>query len=195
VPVGYEVAKKLGAPLDLLVVRKIGAPGNSELACGAFILGGEVVWNTKVMKAIRVTRKDLEETYQDEVDEAKRREEALRTPDSPPLPLAGRSVIIVDDGLATGATMRAAIQGVLAEHAREIIVAVPIGPVSTCREIEAMGCDLICDQRIDDISFSSVGEWYQEFPQVSTDECRDIVVTNRREREAQQKGESRLSPL
>ena len=195
VPVGYEVAKKLGAPLDLLVVRKIGAPGNSELACGAFILGGEVVWNTKVMKAIRVTRKDLEETYQEEVDEAKRREEALRTPDSPPLPLAGRSVIIVDDGLATGATMRAAIQGVLAEHAREIIVAVPIGPVSTCREIEAMGCDLICDQRIDDISFSSVGEWYQEFPQVSTEECRDIVVTNRREQLSQQKGEPRLSSL
>ena len=93
--------------------------------------------------------------------------------------------------------MRAAIQGVLAEHAREIIVAVPIGPVSTCREIEAMGCDLICDQRIDDISFSSVGEWYQEFPQVSTEECREIVVMNRREREelSQQKGEPRLSSL
>lgn len=195
VPVGYEVAQKLAAPLDLLVVRKIGAPGNAELACGAFILGGEVVWNTKVMKALRVTRQDLEDTYQDEVDEAKHREEALRTPDSPPLPLAGRSVIIVDDGLATGATMKAAVRGVKAEHAREIVVAVPMGPVGTCREIEEMGCDLICDQRIDEQSFSSVGEWYQEFPQVSTDECREIVVTNRRERESlwQQKGEPRLS--
>lgn len=181
VPIGYEVAKRLGAPLDLLVVRKIGAPGNAELACGAFILGGEVVWNTKVMQALRVTRQDLEDTYQDEVDEAKRREEALRTPESPPIPLAGSSVIIVDDGLATGATMKAAIQGVKGEGVREIIVAVPVGPVSTCREIEEMECSLIVDQRIDEVGFSSVGEWYQHFPQVSTEECREIVVSNRRE--------------
>lgn len=181
VPLGYEVAKKLGAQLDFLVVRKIGAPGHAELACGAFILGGEVVWNTQVMKALRVTRQDLDEVYQEETDEAKRREEALRTPDSPPVPLVGRSVIIVDDGLATGATMRAAIQGVRGEHPSEIIVGVPVGPTSACREIERMGCALICDQRIDDQSFSSVGDWYNDFPQVTTEECRDILVTSRRE--------------
>lgn len=181
VPVGFEVAKRLRAPLDVLVVRKIGAPGHSELACGAFILGGEVVWNTRVMKAIKVTREDLEDTYQDEIEEAKQREELLRTPDSPPLVMAGASVIIVDDGLATGATMKAAVQGVKGEHPREIIVAVPVGPVSTCGEIEKMGCDLICDQRVDEARFSSVGEWYDEFPQVSTDECRELLVTSRRE--------------
>ena len=180
VPVGVEVARRLHAPLDILVVRKIGAPGHSELACGAFILGGEVVWNTKVMKAIRVTREDLEETYQEEIQEAKQREDLLRTPDSPPLSMAGNSVVIVDDGLATGATMKAAIQGVKAEHPREVVVAVPVGPVSTCREVEKMGCALICDQRIDEVSFSSVGEWYDEFPQVSTDECRELLVTSRR---------------
>jgi putative phosphoribosyl transferase len=181
VPVGVEVAKRLRAPLDVLVVRKIGAPGHSELACGAFILGGEVVWNTRVMKAIKVTREDLEDTYQDEIEEAKQREELLRTPDSPPLVMAGASVIIVDDGLATGATMKAAVQGVKGEHPREIIVAVPVGPVSTCGEIEKMGCDLICDQRVDEARFSSVGEWYDEFPQISTDECRELLVTSRRE--------------
>ena len=184
VPVGAEVARRLHAPLDILVVRKIGAPGHSELACGAFILGGEVVWNTRVMKAIKVTREDLEDTYQEEIQEAKQREELMRTPDSPPLSMAGTSVVIVDDGLATGATMKAAIQGVTGEHPREVVVAVPVGPVSTCREIEKMGCALICDQRIDEVSFSSVGEWYDEFPQVSTDECRDLLVTSRREKRA-----------
>jgi predicted phosphoribosyltransferase len=181
VPIGVEVAKRLRAPLDILVVRKIGAPGHSELACGAFILGGEVVWNTHVMKALKVTREDLEDTYQEEIEEVKQREELLRTPDSPPLVMAGASVIIVDDGLATGATMKAAIQGVRGEHPREVIVAVPVGPISTCGEIEKMGCDLICDQRVDDARFSSVGEWYDEFPQVSTEECRELLVTSRRE--------------
>jgi predicted phosphoribosyltransferase len=132
------------------------------------------------MKALRVTREDLEETYQEEVEEARQREEALRTPESPPLPLAGASVVIVDDGLATGATMKAALRGIQGEHPREIIVAIPIGPQSTCREVENMGCSLICDQRIDDMHFSSVGEWYQEFPQVSTEECREILVASRR---------------
>ena len=197
VPLGSEIAKKIHAPLDLLVVRKIGAPGHSELACGAFILGGEVVWNTRVMKALRVTREDLEDTYQEEVEEAKQREEALRTPESPPLSLAGASVILVDDGLATGATMKAAIRGAQGEHPAEIIVAIPVGPQSTCREIEKMGCTLVCDQRIDDISFSSVGQWYREFPQVSTDECRDLLVRSRRDLKTLEgrRGESKGSSL
>ena len=180
VPIGFEVAKALHVPLDLLVVRKIGAPGHSELACGAFILGGEVVWNTRVMKALNITREDLEDTYQEEVEEAKLREDALRTPDSPPIPLAGKSVIIVDDGLATGATMKAAFHGVQGEGPREIIIAIPVGPQSTCRDLEHMGASLVCDQRVDDVTFSSVGQWYHAFPQVSTDECRELLVRSRR---------------
>jgi predicted phosphoribosyltransferase len=197
VPLGFEVAKRLHAPLDLLVVRKIGAPGHSELACGAFIHGGEVVWNTQVMKALKITREDLENTYQEEIEEAKVREESLRTPESPPIPLAGRSVIIVDDGLATGATMKAAFQGVQGEHPREIIIAIPVGPQSTCRELEKMGASLVCDQRIDDARFSSVGEWYEQFPQVSTDECRELLVTSRREwqGDSHKKGELGGSPF
>ena len=197
VPLGYEVARRLHAPLDILVVRKIGAPGHAELACGAFILGGEVVWNTHVMKALRITREDLEDTYQEEVVEAKQREEALRTAESPPIPLAGRSVIIVDDGLATGATMTAAYQGVQGEHPREIIIAIPVGPQSTCRDLEKMGASLVCDQRIDDTRFSSVGEWYDQFPQVSTEECRELLVMSRRELQGDthKKGELGGSPF
>ena len=197
VPLGYEVAKRLHAPLDLLVVRKIGAPGHSELACGAFILGGEVVWNTGILRALKITREDLEATYQEEIEEAKVREEALRTLESPPIPIAGRSVIIVDDGLATGATMKAAFQGVQGEHPREIIIAIPVGPQSTCRELEKMGASLVCDQRIDDTSFSSVGEWYERFPQVSTEECRELLVMSRREWQgnSHKKGELGGSPF
>jgi predicted phosphoribosyltransferase len=197
VPIGFEVAQRLHAPLDILVVRKIGAPGHSELACGAFILGGEVVWNTGVMKALKLTREDLEETYQEEVEEAMQREQALRTPESPPMPLAGASVIIVDDGLATGATMKAALRGVQGEHPREVLIAVPVGPQSVCRELEKMGASLVCDQRVDDMSFSSVGQWYRQFPQVSTEECRELLVMNRREwnSESQKKGELGGSPV
>ncbi len=197
VPIGYEVATALNALLDLLVVRKIGAPGHSELACGAFILGGEIVWNTRVMKGLRITREDLESTYQEEVEEAKQREEALRTPESPPIPLVGRSVIIIDDGLATGATMRAAFKGVLGEHPREILIAIPVAPQSTCRELEKMGASLVCDQRIDDARFSSVGEWYDQFPQVSIEECRELLLANRRAwaTDAQRRGEHSGSPF
>ncbi len=191
VPIGFEVARRLNVPLDLLVVRKIGAPGHAELACGAFILGGEIVWNTGVMKGLNVTREDLEDTFQEEVEEAKQREAALRTPESPPIPLAGRSVIIVDDGLATGATMKAAFNGVKGEHPQEIIVAIPVGPQSTCRQLEQMGASLVCDQRIDNGSFSSVGEWYDEFPQVSNEECRELLVMSRRNRGGEHAAQSR----
>jgi putative phosphoribosyl transferase len=197
VPIGFEVAQRLHLPLDILVVRKIGAPGHSELACGAFIVGGEVVWNTQVMKALKVTREDLEDTYQEAVVEGKNRETALRTPESPPIPLKGRSVIIVDDGLATGATMKAAFRGVQREHPREIVIAIPVGPQATCRELEQMGCSLMCDQRIDDARFSSVGEWYDEFPQVSTEECIELLVRSRRdwEGDARKKREHGSSPF
>lgn len=181
IPVGYEVARKLNAPLDFLVARKIGAPAHGELACGAFIVGGEVVWNTRVMRSLGLTSDDLEQTHQQEIKEAKQRESILRTPEASAVAFKGLSVLIVDDGLATGATMKAAVKGALAREAAEVIVAVPVGPVSTCREIEDMGVSLVCDQRIDEDSFSSVGQWYRDFSQVTTEECKELLLKNRSE--------------
>lgn len=181
IPVGFEIAQALRAPLDFLVVRKIGAPGHSELACGAFITGGEVVWNTSVLNALRLTTEDLRATHTQEMREAKEREEALRTPEISSIPLVGRSVVLVDDGIATGATIKAAIKGLLRSKVAELIVAIPVAPTSSCREIEKMGVDLVCDQRIDEEHFSSVGEWYEEFPQVPTAECKELLERNRRE--------------
>lgn len=184
IPVGYEVARALKAPLDFLVARKIGAPGHGELACGAFIAGGEVVWNSRVMRSLGLTSDDLEQTHQQEIKEARERESILRTPETSVVPFKGASVLIVDDGLATGATMKAAVKGALAREAAEVIVAVPVGPVSTCQEIESIGASLICDQRIDEESFSSVGQWYRNFDQVTTEECKELLLKNRSELKA-----------
>ncbi len=179
VPVAFEVAEALRAPLDVLVVRKIGAPGHSELACGAFILGGEVVWNKRVLKALHLSAEDLEDIRREELKEAQRREAELRGVNTQPLAFVGASVIIVDDGLATGATMKAAVLGVLAQQPREVVVCIPVAPEESCREIENMGVSVICDQRISSGEFSSVGEWYRKFPQVSTEECRVLLNRSR----------------
>jgi putative phosphoribosyl transferase len=179
VPVGFEVAEAIGAPLDVLVVRKIGAPGHSELACGALLLTGEVVWNERVLRALDVTKESLRSIVNDEIKEAKARESALRLPETPALSLRGASVIIVDDGLATGATMKAAIRGVFAQNPKEVVAAIPVAPSSSCVELEEMGCTVICVQRVDEDTFSSVGQWYQDFPQVSTMHCRQLLRRNR----------------
>lgn len=181
IPVGFEVAHALKAPLDFLVARKIGAPGHGELACGAFIVGGEVVWNSRVMRSLGLTSDDLERTHQLEIKEAQQRESLLRTPETSVVPFKGASILIVDDGLATGATMKAAVKGVLAREPAEVLVVIPVGPVSTCRDIEAMGVSLVCDQRVDEESFSSVGQWYRDFSQVTTEECKELLLKNRAE--------------
>jgi len=112
VPVAAEVADRLGAPLDILTVRKIGAPGHEELACGAVASGGVIVWNDRVLRNLGLTPGDLEQTVYDEQAEIGKRERSIRTHSTPILPLKGHSVIIIDDGVATGATMRAAIRAV-----------------------------------------------------------------------------------
>ena len=151
-----------------------------------------MVWNTGVLNALKVTSEDLHATHTQEMREAKEREEALRTPEVPSVPLASRSIILVDDGIATGATIKAGIKGLQKMKPAELIVAVPVAPVSTGREIEAMGVDLVCDQRIDDDHFSSVGQWYDEFPQVATSECRELLARNRGELKAERPEERAL---
>jgi len=189
VPAGFEVAEAIGAPLDVLVVRKIGAPGHSELACGAVLLSGEVVWNERILKALDITKESLRTIVNDEIKEAKARESALRSPQTPAIPLRDASVIIVDDGLATGATMKAAVCGVFAQKPKEVMVAIPVAPTSSCVELEMMGCTVICVQRVDEDTFSSVGQWYQDFPQISTAQCRQLLTRSRMKDEGAVQGE------
>jgi putative phosphoribosyl transferase len=183
VPVAAEVASTLHTPLDILVVRKVGAPGHEELACGAVAPDGVLVWNEDVLRALDLSHKDLARTVEREQLEVARREAAIRTPLTPPMPLNGASVILVDDGLATGATMRAAIQAVQQHHPRELVVALPVGPGETCEEIQSEGqCSVECLHTIEADSFGSVGEWYDEFSQVETEECRELLHENRAHR-------------
>lgn len=186
VPVGFYVAEAVNAPLDVLVVRKIGAPGHTELACGALTLSGEVVWNERIMRSLGVTKEMLQSTVDDELKEAQARELAIRVTETPMIPLQRKSVLLVDDGLATGATMKAAVQSVLALKPAEVIVCIPVAPASSCVELEKMGCSVVCDQRVEERLFSSVGQWYADFPQVSTAECRELLRENRQRLEGEQ---------
>lgn len=185
VPVGFEVADAISAPLDVLVVRKVGAPGHAELACGALTLSGEVVWNDRIMRSLGVTKEDLQGTVEEELKEARAREDALRSVDTQAIPLRGKSALLVDDGLATGATMKAAARAVLAVKPAEVVVCIPVGPASSCVELERMGCAVVCDQRVEERLFSSVGQWYSDFPQISTSECRELLRKNRVGREGE----------
>ncbi len=180
VPVAAEVATALHAPLDILVVRKIGAPAHEELACGAVAAGGVLVWNENVLRALGLSHQDLARTVEREQTEVARREAAIRTPRTPPLSLRDASVVLVDDGVATGATMRAAIQAIQHIGPRELVIALPVGPADTCEELAAHpGCVVECLKTIEAGSFGSVGEWYDEFSQVETEDCRELLEASR----------------
>jgi putative phosphoribosyl transferase len=180
VPVAACVAKGLNAALDILTVRKIGAPGHEELACGAVASGGIRVWNNGVLRALELTPEKLAAVVRIEEAEIKKRERSIRTTKTPVLELAGCDVIIVDDGVATGATMRAAIRAVRTRAPRRIIVALPVGPTDTCQELEQQeDVEVVCLNRISAGEFGSVGQWYQDFSQVETEECRDILTESR----------------
>src|SRR4051812_39311225 len=143
VPVAYEVASALGAPLDVFLVRKLGAPGQEELAMGAIASGDVVVINDEIVKALKVPVEVVEATIALERRELARRESSYRD-DRPPLDVVGRTVILIDDGLATGSTMRAAVIALRGQHPARIVVAVPIGAPSTCAEFQAIADECIC---------------------------------------------------
>lgn len=180
VPVAAEVAARLGAPLDILTVRKIGAPGHEELACGAVASGGVIVWNDRVLRNLGLTSGDFEQTLHDEQAEISKRERLIRTQSTPILPLKGHSVVIIDDGVATGATMRAAIRAVKSQKPLNVVVGLPVGPSDTCSELERQeGVKVVCVRTVSSSEFGSVGQWYDDFSQVETEECRDILVRSR----------------
>src|SRR5881628_3352353 len=173
VPVAFEVAQRLGAPLDVFIVRKLGVPGFEELAAGAIASGGVRVLNEDVMRAIPHADEMIEAVTVRETTELERREQIYR--EGRPSPeLRDRTVILVDDGLATGATMRAAIKALRQRGAAKIVVAVPVGPPDTCREFEDEADEVICASAPE--FFQAVGQYYEDFSQTSDEEVRELLA-------------------
>jgi putative phosphoribosyl transferase len=173
VPVAYEVAKRLRVPLDVFIVRKLGVPGFEELAVGAIASGGVRVLNEDVMRALPNADETIESVTAKETAELERREQSYR--DGRPAPeLRDRIVILVDDGLATGATMRAAVKALRQRGAAKIVVAVPVGPPDTCRELEEQADETICLCTPE--FFQAVGQYYEDFSQTSDDEVRELLA-------------------
>ncbi|MEY2498028.1 MAG: putative phosphoribosyl transferase [Verrucomicrobiota bacterium] len=173
VPVGYEVARSLGAPLDAFVVRKLGVPGYAELAMGAIASGGIRVLNKDVVAALGPTAQDaIEQVTEAELAELRSRERRYRD-DRPPPDLRGRCVILVDDGLATGATMRAAARAIRQRTPSELVVAVPVAAESSCIEMRAEADVVICASTPE--PFYGVGQFYRHFSQTSDEEVRELL--------------------
>jgi len=173
VPVAFEVAQRLGVPLDVFVVRKLGVPGHEELAMGAIASGGIRVLNEDVLYVLPDAQSIVEMVTAIEREELQRRERDYRG-DRPAPEVRGRTVILVDDGLATGATMRAAAAALGQQGAAKIIVAVPVGAPTTCREIRDEVDDILCLHT--PISFMGVGQYYEDFSQTSDEEVRELLA-------------------
>lgn len=172
IPVAYEVAKCLERPLDVFVVRKLGAPGHGELAIGAIASGGVRVMNDDVVRQMGVSDDATEEIAEKEHQELQRREQRYRGAREA-VPLEGRPVILVDDGLATGASMRAAVSGLEQRNPSKIVVAVPTGAPDTCAMFEDRVDTVVCVQTPQ--PFGGVGRWYTSFPQTRDDEVTDLL--------------------
>jgi putative phosphoribosyl transferase len=173
VPVAYEVARALKAPLDVFIVRKLGVPGHEELAMGAVATGGVRVLNEDVVRALRIPDYVIDAVTAWEREEFTRRERLYRG-DRPAPAVQGRTVILVDDGLATGATMHAAIAALRRQQPARIVVAVPTGSPDTCEALRAEVDDVIC--AITPEPFQSVGLWYKDFSQTTDDEVRESLA-------------------
>ncbi|HEV7679447.1 MAG TPA: erythromycin esterase family protein [Candidatus Dormibacteraeota bacterium] len=172
VPVAYQVAKALDAPLDVLVVRKLGVPGQEELAMGAIAGGGVVIVDDDVVRGLRLDPEFVQRIVERERRELVRREQAYRE-GRPPPDVTGKVVIVVDDGLATGASMRAAVIALQERSAARIVVAVPAAPASTCRELRAIADEVVCATTPS--PFVAVGQWYWDFRQVLDEEVRALL--------------------
>ena len=172
VPVAFEIAVALDAPLDVFVVRKLGLPGHEEFGIGAIASGGVRVVDESVLRAYGVDSRTLEAITEREQRELERRERRYR--DDRPFPaIQDRVVILVDDGLATGSTMRAAVAALRAEGPREIVVAVPVGAPETCSAMARLADDVVCLTTPE--PFYAVGLWYENFDQTDDDEVHDLI--------------------
>jgi predicted phosphoribosyltransferase len=173
VPVAYEVAQSLGAPLDVFLVRKLGVPGHEEVAMGAIATGGVRVVNEDFIRELGILPEAVERVAASEQRELDRRERAYRG--SRPAPdVAGKTVILVDDGLATGSTMRAAAEALRRRKPARIVVGVPVAAPETCRELESLVDDVVC--AVTPRPFLAVGRWYQDFSETSDEEVRALLA-------------------
>jgi putative phosphoribosyl transferase len=173
VPVGFEVADALRAPLDVFLVRKLGVPGQEELAMGAIASGGIRVLNDPVVRLLGLSETDIATVEAEERRELDRREREYRA-GRPPLDVAGKVVILVDDGLATGSSMRAAVRALRSLDPARIVVAVPVGARETCEELELESDEAVCAREPE--PFHAVGLWYENFSQTSDEEVRDLLA-------------------
>jgi predicted phosphoribosyltransferase len=173
VPVGYEVARALGAPLDVLSVRKVGVPGHEELAMGAVASGGELVLDEGLVARLRIPLSEVRRRIEEELRELGRREAAYRD-GRPPPNLEGKTVVLVDDGLATGSTMRAAVLAVRRQRPARVVVAVPVASPEACRDLRDVADEIVCGMTPQVLQ--AVGLWYEDFSQTSDAAVRDLLA-------------------
>jgi putative phosphoribosyl transferase len=173
VPVAYEVARALNLPLDICLVRKLGVPGHSELAMGAIAAGGVRILNYDIIRGLGISDKMLERVAARELRELQRRDRVYRG-DRPQPEIRDRTVILVDDGLATGATIRAAIAVLRSQQPKKIIVAVPVAPISAYQELETEVDEVVCLATPE--PFYAIGLWYDNFSQTTDDQVRNLLA-------------------
>jgi len=178
VPVAFEVALALHAPLDVFIVRKLGFPGHEELAIGAIATGGVRVLDEEVIKTFGIPPAVIDQVTATELRELERREKQYRDGRPPPA-VAGHTVILIDDGLATGSTMRAAVRALRKEGAKTIVVAVPVSPPETCDSLREEVDDIVC--AVTPEPFRAVGLWYADFSQTTDEEVRELLERAARE--------------
>lgn len=172
VPVAHEVAARLHAPLDVFVVRKLGVPGHRELAMGAIATGGVRVLNHEILASLDISREALEAVAAAEEQELRRREQAYRGHGASP-EIRGKTVILVDDGIATGSTMRAALAALRKQGPARVVVAVPTAAAASCQELQGQADEVVCLMTPRD--FYAVGQWYEDFSQTTDEEVTRLL--------------------
>jgi len=181
VPVAFEIARALHTQLDIFLVRKLGVPGQEELAMGAIATGGVCVLNEDIITYLGISQEEIDPVVAEQQKELERRERTYRV-NRPPPDLRGRTVILVDDGLATGSTMRAAVSAVRKQLPAKIVIAVPIAAPAVCDDFKEEVDEIVCGLTPE--GFFAVGFWYQDFSQTTDEEIRDLLSRAAREQPA-----------